>query len=226
MRVLLIAVAVVPALPAAEPIDFARDVRPILSKRCVSCHGPKKQEGGLRLDVRRRVRRGGDAGPAFVPGPTHGEVLKRVTARDEKSRMPPDEEPLPAKEIATLRAWAEQGATWPDELAGKEAAEEHWAFQPVRRPAAPAVRAADRVRNPIDTFVLARLEPAGLTLSPEADRRTLARRLHFDLTGLPPSPAVVAAFVDDRSPDAYGRLVDGLLASPHFGERWGRHWLD
>jgi hypothetical protein len=225
-RLCVLAVLGLVAQASAEPIDFARDVRPILGKRCVSCHGPKKQEGGLRLDVRRRVRVGGDTGPAFVPGTTGGEVLKRITARDEKDRMPPDEDALPAKEVATLRAWAEQGAAWPDELAGKEPAEEHWAFQPVRRPTVPAVQATDRVRNPIDAFVLARLEASGLTLSPEADRRTLIRRLYLDLLGLPPKPAAVAAFVEDRSPDAYDRLVDRLLESPHFGERWGRHWLD
>ena len=219
-RAMVVVIVVAPALPAAE-VDFARDVRPILAKRCLSCHGPKKQEGGLRLDVRRRAMVGGDSGPAFVPGTAGGEVLKRVTARDEDDRMPPDGEPLPAKEVAALRAWAEQGAKWPDELAGKESAEEHWAFQPVRRPPVP-----EGAPHPIDGFVLARLKAAGLSPSPEADRRTLIRRLHLDLIGLPPTPADVDAFVHDPSPAAYERLVDRLRATPHLGERWGRHGLD
>jgi hypothetical protein len=208
-------------------VDYARDVRPVFAEHCVRCHGSKKQEGGLRLDVRRRALVGGDSGPGFVPGSAGGEVLKRVASRDDKLRMPPDGDPLTDKQIAVLRTWAEQGAKWPDELAGKEPAEEHWAFRPVRRPDIPKLSTQySGLSNPIDAFILAKLEAKGLGLSPEADRRTLVRRLHLDLIGLPPSPDDVAAFVADKSPDAYEKLVDRLLASPHFGERWGRHWLD
>ena len=213
---------------AAEPIDFARDVRPILSKRCVRCHGPKKQEGGLRLDVRRRARVGGDTGPAFVPGTAHGEVLKRIAARDEKDRMPPDDDPLPAKEIATLRAWVEQGANVARRARGQGAGRGALGV-----PAGPAADGARGRRPPTASgtrsiaFVLARLEAKGLDLSPEADRRTLVRRLHLDLIGLPPTPDGGGRVRRRHArPAPTRRLVDRLLASPHFGERWGRHWLD
>jgi mono/diheme cytochrome c family protein len=206
-------------------VDFARDVRPVLAEHCFRCHGPKKQEGGLRLDVRRRAMQGGDSGPAIVAR-KGGELLLRVTSADDEKRMPPSGKPLSDTQVAALRAWVTLGAPWPDELAGKEAYEDHWAFRPVARPPVPAVKDRSRVRSPVDAFVLARLEAKGLALSPEADRRTLIRRLHLDLLGLPPAPRDVEAFVADTAPDAYERLVARLLASPHFGERWGRHWLD
>ncbi len=210
----------------AEPVDFARDVRPIFAKRCVGCHGPKKHEGGLRLDLRRTTFQGGDSGPAFVPGTSTGEALKRLVSKDEKLRMPLHEEPIPAKEIATLQAWVEQGAKWPEELAGQDPAANHWAFRSIQRPAIPTVSNRSRLRNAIDAFVLALLEATSSTLAPEADRRTLVRRLYLDLHGLPPSPGEIDRFAQDASPNSYERLVDRLLASPHFGERWGRHWLD
>ncbi len=210
------------ALPAiAADVDFARDVRPILTKHCVRCHGTKKQEGGLRLDVRRLARVGGDTGPALVPGTAKGELLRRIVNTDDKLKMPPDGDPLTAEQVATLKAWAEQGAKWPDEFAGKEPADDHWAFKPVNRPESPRGAA-----HPVDAFVLAKLSDKGLSLAPEADRRSLFRRLHLDLTGLPPAPNEIAAFLKDTSANAYEKLVDKLLASPHFGERWGRHWLD
>jgi cytochrome c553 len=212
---------------AAEEIDFARDVRPVLVEKCVRCHGAKKQEGGLRLDIRRRAFVGGDSGPGFVAGSPRGEVLKRVATADAKHRMPPDGDPLSDKQIAALRAWAEQGAKWPDALAGKEPAEDHWAFRPVRRPAVPEVRnPKSELRNEIDRFILAKLDAKGLALSPEADRRTLIRRVYLDLIGLLPTPEEVEAFAKDTSSRAYEKVVDRLLASEHFGERWGRHWLD
>lgn len=211
---------------AAEPVDFARDVRPIFAKRCVGCHGPKKHEGGLRLDLRRTTFQGGDSGPAFVPGTSTGEALKRMVSKDEKLRMPLHEEPMPANELATLQAWAEQGAKWPDELAGQDPAANHWAFRTIKHPAVPSVRDRSRVRNPIDALLLAQLEASRFSFAPEADRRTLVRRLFLDLQGLPPPLGEIERFVQDASPNSYERLVDRLLASPHFGERWGRHWLD
>jgi hypothetical protein len=207
----------------AVDVDFARDVRPVLQKHCFRCHGEKKQEGGLRLDLRSRALAGGDTAAAIVPGKAEGELLRRVTSRDEKLAMPPDK-PLADAEVATLRAWVEQGAKWPDELAGKEPAAEHWAFRPPLRPEIPKTK--KQITNPIDAFVLAKLEAAGLSPSPQADKRTLIRRLHLDLVGLPPSPEEVKRFLGDSSADAYEKLVDRLLANPHFGERWGRHWLD
>jgi hypothetical protein len=209
-----------PERGAAE-VDFASDVRPILRKNCFRCHGEKKQEGGLRLDLRRRAFAGGDTGPGVVPG-KGGELLERVASRDVKLVMPPGD-PLADADVATLRAWVEQGAKWPDELAGKEPAEEHWAFRSLMRPAVPDVRDA---KTDIDRFVLAKLREAKSSPAPPADRRTLVRRLHLDLVGLPPTPDEVKRFLDDPSADAYEKLVDRLLASPHFGERWGRHWLD
>ncbi len=214
-----------PLYAGAADVDYARDVRPIIQKHCVRCHGEKKQEGGLRLDVRRRALAGGDSGPAVVAG-KGGELLKRVEARDEKKVMPPAGQ-LADAEIATLRAWVEQGAKWPDELAGKEPSEEHWAFKPIKRPEVPKVsREPKAIVHPIDAFILAKLSDNKLSPAPAADKRTLIRRLHLDLIGLPPTPAEVDAFLKDNTPTAYEKVVDKLLASPHFGERWGRHWLD
>jgi len=183
-----------PGIVRAE-IDFARDVQPLMVKNCYRCHGPTKQEGGLRLDIRRRA----------VDAWESGEVLKRLTSTDDEKRMPPSKSLAPP-EIDTLRKWVAEGLRWPDEFAGKEPIEAHWSFRSVKRPAVP-----------IDRLLIPR---------PSADRRTLIRRLHLDLIGLPPSPNDVDVFLSDTSPDTYEKLVDRLLASPHFGERWGRHWLD
>jgi hypothetical protein len=221
-----LSLALFPLPATAADVDFARDVRPLLQKHCVRCHGERKQEAGLRLDIRRRALAGGDTGPAIVPGKSDGELLKRITTRDEKHVMPPGE-PLAGADIATLRAWIEQGAKWPDEFAGKEPSAEHWAFRPLRRPSVPEVRnAKHEIRNEIDRFVLAKLTDNALSLSSPADKRTLVRRLYLDLLGLPPAPDDVNRFLKDTAADAYEKLVDRLLASPHFGERWGRHWLD
>ncbi len=219
--------ALAPALAAGEQVDFSRDVLPIFAERCFRCHGPKKQEAGLRLDVRRRAMLGGDSGPAILPkSAAKSELLARITSNDVAKRMPPAGEQLTPKQIAAIRTWIEAGAPWPDDLAGAETFDDHWSFRPVKRPDAPAVKNKSRVRNPIDAFILARLEKSGGTLSADANRHTLIRRLHLDLVGLPPTPDDVKAFVEDQRADAYERLVDRLLASPHFGERWGRHWLD
>jgi mono/diheme cytochrome c family protein len=205
-------------------IDFVRDVRPIFQARCLGCHGPEKQRGGLRLDRKESVLAGGDSQkPAVVPGKSgDSQLIRLVTGTEAGMRMPPKGAPLPEAEIRLLRAWVDQGAAWPD--TGKTTAE-HWAFRPVVRPAPPEKK-SEWVRNPIDAFVLARLDDARLTPAPDADRRTLLRRLHFDVVGLPPMPEDLDAFERDADPRAYERWVDRLLASPHFGERWARHWLD
>ncbi|HEY1380580.1 MAG TPA: DUF1549 domain-containing protein, partial [Gemmataceae bacterium] len=219
---------------AAGAVEFATQVRPILEKNCLKCHGPEKQKGGLRLDSHAALLAGGNSGPAVVPGPKAAEsrLLKAVAGLDPDLKMPPDgKTPLTAAEVGTLRAWVEQGAKWSEDRGRKSEVSQqksnHWAFQPIRRPAVPVVRDphAD-IRNPIDSFVLARLEKEGIAPSPEADRATLLRRVTLDLTGLPPTPDEVRAFVNDPSPDAYETVVRRLLASPAYGERWGRHWLD
>ncbi|MBC8117015.1 MAG: PSD1 domain-containing protein [Candidatus Saccharimonas sp.] len=235
-----------PSLPpaASRDIDFVRDIQPIFRTRCHSCHDGKKQRGELRLDVKSAALKGGEShAPAIVPGKSADSPLVRfVAGLEEGMLMPPEGERLSAEQIGLLRAWIDQGAKWPDEASAKE--ESHWSFRPVTRPEVPSVsrEAAAWLRNPVDAFVASKLEePLTLTLSPqsrgegtgkritaspEADRVTLIRRLNFDLLGLPPAPDEVAEFVADARPDAYERLVDRLLASPHFGERWARHWLD
>jgi mono/diheme cytochrome c family protein len=207
-----------PAPPPRPVVDFARDVRPILTTHCIACHGPDKQRGGLRLDRGADALKGGDSGRAIVPGkPAESLLLKKLTAPDPADRMPKGREPLSAEQTGKLAAWIEAGARWPAEQATDAV---HWAFKPVARPQVPAGR------NPIDYFITAKLTEVGLALAPEADRRTLIRRLKFDLLGLPPTPEEVEAFVSDRDERAYETLVDRYLASPHFGERQARHWLD
>jgi cytochrome c553 len=196
-------------------VDFQRDIAPIFAKRCANCHGEKAQKGGLRLDQSAL----GDSGASVTPGkPAESGLLQRITSDDPSERMPPKGELLTAAEVGAIRAWIAQGAPWPQATAG---AESHWSFQAIKRPAVPA-----KTANPIDAFIQAKLAAAGLKPNPEADRRTLIRRLKFDLLGLPPTPEEVDAFAADQSPDAYEKLVERYLASPQFGERWARHWLD
>jgi mono/diheme cytochrome c family protein len=220
----------VPRTGVAEAADYLRDVKPLLARRCVVCHGPAKQKAGLRLDTAAAMRKGGDAGAVLVPGKSADSLLIRaVTGAPDVPLMPRNGPRLTAAEVAILRAWIDQGARAPaQEVAGAATAlrTTHWSFQPVVRPPLPAVQDSTWVRNPIDRFILARLEKEGIRPSPEADRATLIRRVSLDLVGLPPSVAEVDAFVTDTRPDAYERLVERLLASPHYGERWGRHWLD
>ncbi len=215
------------AVPAEAPpsVDYTHDVKPILAQNCVKCHGADKRRGGLRLDTASGVRKGGDSGPAVAPGDSaKSRLFLAVTAADGVKPMPPTGQPLGAAQVAVLKAWIDAGAPAPvDEVA---AVNKHWSFRPVVRPAEPAVKNEAWVRNPIDRFVLARLEKEGVAPSPEADRAVLIRRLSLDLLGLPPSPKEVDDFIADKAPDAYEKLVDRLLASPHYGERWGRHWLD
>jgi hypothetical protein len=220
---------------------FEQHIRPLLAKRCYSCHGSEKQQGDLRLDVRDRVLAGDAA--VVVPGkPDDSRLVQVVRYSREDTQMPPTGK-LPADEIELLTKWVESGAAWPEVKEGstsarglphtadgkidfRAAAAGHWAFQPIARPASPQVQHGDAVQNPIDRFVIAHLEHSGLTLSPKADRRTLARRAWFDILGVPPTFEEVEAFAADESPDAFERLVDRLLASPLYGQRWGRHWLD
>lgn len=214
-------------------IDFARDVEPILHSRCYECHGPAMQMNGLRFDQKAAALKGGYTGPAIILGKgAQSPLILRVASTKEGFKMPPAGPPLPARDVSVLRAWIDQGAIWPEAAPGaalKLSADEkrrHWAFQPVKRPVEPAIRQRAWVRNPIDAFILARLEGEGITPSLEADSTTLLRRLSLDLTGLPSAPSQVAEFLMDNSPDAYEKQVDRLLASPHYGERWARQWLD
>ena len=233
-----------PAVAMAAPLES--EIRPLLVERCGACHGPDTQESHLRLDVKHRALEGGDFGPVIIPGKAaESELIRRITSTDEKKRMPPDGARLSALEVERITRWIDAGAEWPETLADRLAREsdhdarlDHWAWQPVVRPAVPPDRRAPSARpaeppgmpwpahNEIDRFLQATLADTHLAPAPEADRRTLIRRLSFDLLGLPPTPAEVAAFVGDESPDAHERLVDRLLASPHYGERWARHWLD
>jgi hypothetical protein len=210
------------ALAAEAGLDFNRDVRPILSDRCFSCHGPdaEDRQAGLRLDVRDAAIAELDSGTtAVVPGdPAKSEIIARITSTDPDVVMPPPRvnKPITPREAEILRRWITEGA----EYRG------HWAFERVERPEAPDVQDAGWAKTPIDRFILARLEQEGMHPNPEADKVTLARRLALDLTGLPPAPADVDAFVTDTSPDAYEHYVDRLLASPHYGERMAIEWLD
>ena len=209
-------------------VDFVRDIEPILSKHCHSCHGPRKAKGGLRLDHPDLAFKGGNSGPVIVPGDSgKSRLIHVVDGTDPELKMPEGGKPLSAEEIAKLRAWIDQGAYWPKPAEGPTPIRsDHWAYQPIRRPAIPAVKNTAWVRNPIDAFVLARLEKEGIAPSPEADRTTLLRRVSLDLTGLPPTLEEIEVFLRDTGPDAYERAVDRLLDSPHYGERWARHWLD
>jgi mono/diheme cytochrome c family protein len=206
----------------AKKIDFVRDVQPIFTRSCVACHGPNTQMAGLRLDAKQSV-----LAKVVLPGnAAESSLYKRVAGIGDVARMPMGGR-LADDQIATLRAWIDQGADWPDTVGAKVTATKiHWAFIPPQRPPLPEVKNANWSRTPIDRFVLARLEREGLTPSPEADRVTLLRRLSLDLTGLPPSVEEVDAFVTDKSKNAYEKQVDRLLASPHYGEMWARHWLD
>ncbi|MEK6261257.1 MAG: DUF1549 domain-containing protein [Planctomycetota bacterium] len=213
----------------ADEISFERDIRPILSSHCVACHGANKQKGELRLDAKSFALRGGESGPVIVAGKSGESLLwQRVSSTNDDERMPPDGKPLTSEQLAALKAWIDAGAVWPESDADRAAANdkrrEHWAWQPIKRVTSPSNGPPDG--HPIDAFLRAKLNANGLTMSPEADRRTLIRRLTFDLLGLPPTPEEVDTFASDRDPRAYDKLVDRLLDSPHYGERWARHWLD
>lgn len=202
-------------------VDFDQDIRPLLQQHCVECHGEKKQKGELRLDAKIFAFKGGHEGLAIVAGDTTKSLLlQRIKSTDDKERMPPKGEPLSPAQIALVQAWIQAGAVWPESAADKAAAVDkrlqHWSVQPVR-----AVKGAS-----IDSLINAKLSEKNLAMSPVADRRTLIRRLSFDLVGLPPTPERVDQFLKDADPKALEKLVDELLSSTHYGERWARHWLD
>jgi hypothetical protein len=225
-----------PPAPPKETEFFESKVRPVLADQCFRCHGGEKQKGGLRVDSRAAILKGGDLGPVIVPGQPEKSLLVQAVAHQGDLKMPPSRK-LSAQQIADLTSWVKLGAPWPETTPGAVAVRSggfqitdkdraHWAFQPIIRPAVPAVHDHTWVANPVDTFILAGLEAKGLRPNPPASRRELIRRVYYDLTGLPPTPSEVEAFVADPSPGAYEALIDRLLASAHYGEKWGRHWLD
>ena len=216
----------------SDVLTFEADVRPILKAYCLDCHGGgEKPSGGLDLRLRRFMAAGGESGAAIHPGAPADSVLLRRMVDGE---MPPGEKKVPPEKIRIIERWIAAGApTAKDEPATIDpgigiTSEErsYWAFQPIRRPEPPAVKSGDRVRTPVDAFVLAKLENVGLKINPDADRFTLLKRAYFDLIGLPPSPEETQAFLNDQSSNAYEAMIDRLLESQHYGERWGRHWLD
>ncbi len=221
---------------SAERADFFEaKIRPVLEENCFKCHGPRKQESGLRLDSRAAMLRGGDNGPVVVPGHPEESPLIEAIGHGGAIKMPPKSK-LSPQAIADVTRWVQMGLPWPDSLQksskglvqdGAHArAKLHWAFQPVRDPLPPEVKAKAWPQTSVDRFILAKLEARELAPSPRADRRTLIRRTSFDLTGLPPAPEEIDAFETDKAPESFARLVDRLLASPRYGERWGRYWLD
>lgn len=225
------------AATAADIEFFEAKIRPMLIDHCYACHSgqAKKLQAGLRLDSRQGMLQGGDSGQAIVPGQS-AQSLLIDSVKYESFEMPPDQK-LPAEDIANLERWIQMGAPWPDEATPSAAvatsefnlqrrAQEHWAWQPLRPPALPRTRDEAWPRTDLDRFILAKLEEANMAPAPDADRSELLRRLSFDLIGLPPSLDETTSFLQDRSDNAIERLVDRLLQSPHFGERWGRHWLD
>jgi hypothetical protein len=213
---------------------FEKHVRPMLVERCAECHNAKVKRAGLRMDSRQALLVGGDSGPSIVPGSSGKSLLIQAVKQQGDLKMPPKgKEKLSEAQIALLARWIDTGAVWPEEkvtapvlTAVAEARKNHWAFRPVAKVGVPELKDATPATTPIDRFLLAKLQAKGLSFSEQADRRTLIRRLSFDLLGLPPTPEEVEAFLNDARADAYERLVDRLLASPAYGERWGRHWLD
>ena len=223
--------------PAQPPIPpqiaefFETKIRPVLAENCFSCHGPKKQQANLRLDSREALLKGSENGPVIVSGQPDKSLLIHALRQQGELRMPPRSK-LAEPVIADFAEWIKLGVPWPaskDPIASKTpdtSAGNHWSFQPVRNPAIPVVKNKAWPQTPVDAFILAKLEAKGLNPNPVVDRRTLLRRLKFDMLGLPPTFEEVAAFEADKSGDAYSKLVDRYLASPQYGERWARHWLD
>ncbi|MDC0274461.1 DUF1549 domain-containing protein, partial [Planctomycetaceae bacterium] len=222
VRILFLIVLIVfPIGLFAGEIEFNRDIRPILSDKCFACHGPDSshREAELRLDERENALQERDGHRVITPGkPGMSELVARILSTDELTVMPPPEhgKPLTPEEIKTLKQWIAEGAEY----------QQHWSFIASTRPELPTVTNQSWVKTPIDAFILHRLEAEGIQPSAPANRQTLLRRLSFDLTGLPPTPAQVEAFTNDQSPDAYEKMVDELLASPHYGERLAIYWLD
>jgi hypothetical protein len=226
-----------PAPPSPEAVRFFETkVRPVLVEHCYKCHADKKHKGNLRVDSRAALLAGGDLGPAIVPGqPEKSVFIRAINHASDELKMPPEKQ-LPKEKITDLTRWIQMGAPWPGaeeakvpvrgpkEISAQDRA--FWSFQPVKRPGVPAVKNTRWVANPIDAFILAKLEAKGLTPAPSASKQVLIRRAYYDLIGLPPTPEEVEAFVADRSPNAYETMIDRLLDSPRYGEKWARHWLD
>ncbi len=224
--------ALLPILAQAEPPTYEKQIRPLLKTHCFGCHGEAgEMEGGLDLRLRRFIVKGGDSGPAITPGNIKDSLLLEKIVEQE---MPPGDTKLSDKEIDLFRRWIAAGAKTeraePEDLDPAaiitEEERNFWAFRPIRNPTIPTVQHQDRVATPIDAFLLQRLEAEQQSFASPALKETLVRRVYFDLIGLPPTPEQVRQFVDNPAPDAYEKLIDELLASPHYGERWGRHWLD
>ncbi len=220
---------------AVAPVDFERQVRPLLIKRCGECHGPTEQNSGLRLDARNSAFKGGDGGPIIKPGKSsESELVRRITSSDPDERMPPEDPPLSRTEIEVLRHWIDSGANWPETDYDREAAHdrrlEHWAFQPIRKfTHLPTGKSTKDIRDKaarIDRYIAVKLAEHGLQPSPPTDRRSTIRRAYFDMIGLPPAPEDVARFIANDDPNAFEELVTNLLNSPRYGERWAQHWLD
>ena len=226
VTVSLLLLVVIGNQPAAQtsqtkPVDFNRDIRPILSDTCFTCHGPDEQtqQAGLRLDTKEGAFADRGGYQVIIPGKaSESRLFQRVNAKEESLRMPPPtaDRKLTQHQVDLLRRWIDEGARW----------ETHWAYSPPKRPVPPAVKNPAWSKNAIDAFILSRLEREGLKPSPEADRTTLLRRLTFDLTGLPPTTGEIDAFLSDTSPDSYEKQVDRLLRSPRYGERMAMQWLD
>lgn len=226
LGLLVLVVLATPAIADDRPVDYVRDVKPLLAAHCVRCHGETKPRSGLRLDTAKNIAIGGKGGPGFLAGKgEESPIILALRGEGTGERMPLKRPPLAPAEIETIRRWIDQGAKAPTEET-PSTPPVHWAFLPPTQHQPPTVKDESWPRNPIDRFILARLEKEGIAPSPVADRTTLIRRASLDLIGLPPRPAEIDAFVNDKRSDAYERMIDGLLASPHYGERWGRLWLD
>ena len=236
----LFALTAADSSPAADGDSvrfFENNIRPLLIENCLKCHGPKKSESGLRLDSKEFLLKGGDSGPAIEPGKSKESLLMKAVRHEDGFEMPPGKK-LSRLQVSALATWIDKGAAWPvgmtlakggPKLRGgpiTEAERAHWAYQPIRDPRPPKVNSSRRVRNDIDRFLQAKLAAADLESSSPASKRILIRRATFDLTGLPPTPEEINAFLKDNSVDAFRKVVDRLLASKAYGERWGRHWLD
>lgn len=227
LAALLLLLTSVTAIAADDSVvDYTRDVKPVFRERCYACHGALKQEGGLRLDTAQLARSGGDGGAVIVPGVAgHSKLIERITASDDTVRMPPEGKPLTAEQLRVITRWIESGATPPENEQPEQDPRQHWAFKKPVRPLVPATTTAGAA-NPIDAFIAAQRDVAGVAAMPPADKATLLRRLFLDLKGIPPSADEIQAFMNDDSTTAFEQVVDRLLQSPQHGERWARHWMD
>ena len=220
------------AITPQEAEFFEKNIRPVLADQCFKCHGPEKQKAALRVDSKAGLLKGTDDGPVVVPGKPEESSFIKSLRHEGDSKMPEKADKLGDAQIEAFTQWVRMGMPWPDDAgpvktSAQVAAAHLWSLRPMRVPGPPTVKDEKHwVHTPVDQFLLARMEEKGIAPSPEAAKRTLIRRATFDLTGLPPTPAEIDAFEKDRSPDAFAKVVDRLLASPRYGERWGRYWLD